>query len=358
MIINNKLLVLVDKNDKIIGYKSKAACHRGAGILHRAFSLLVFNSSGKLLLQKRSRYKNLWPLYWSNTCCSHPIKGRNLKSSAEIRLQEELGFTCPLTYLGKVEYQASFANVGSEQEITHLLYGYYDRKVIPNKTEVRAIKWIEVKLLVRQIAEKPDRFTPFLKAIMKKFGLKLENIAKQPADNPEEIFELVDGKGKVIGKVKRADAHKNPSLRHKAVHLIIFDTKGRILLQKRSRFKDLNPFFWTVSVGGHVDLGESYKNAAIREAKEELAIKLKPQKIKLLGKNLTSNLNESELIEVYSTVYKGRMEPNLKEIEKVEWFEQKKLLDKIKNNKIRLTPNAQATLTHKKLSRQIFWQIK
>ena len=82
-------LILVDDADRELGYLSKAECHRGRGVLHRAFSLLIFNDAGELLLQQRSAAKRLWPLYWSNSCCSHPRRAETMEAATHRRLQEE-----------------------------------------------------------------------------------------------------------------------------------------------------------------------------------------------------------------------------------------------------------------------------
>jgi isopentenyl-diphosphate delta-isomerase type 1 len=89
-------LILVDDYDREIGYKGKADCHTGKGVLHRAFSIFVFNGDNELLLQQRSPTKMLWPGYWSNTCCSHPRRGRSHGGCRHAPIGQELGFTCPL----------------------------------------------------------------------------------------------------------------------------------------------------------------------------------------------------------------------------------------------------------------------
>src|SRR6185437_11810517 len=87
---DSELLILVDESDREIGQLSKAECHRGSGVLHRAFSLLIFNEAGELLLQQRSAHKRLWPLYWSNSCCSHPRRAESMETAIHRRLYEEL----------------------------------------------------------------------------------------------------------------------------------------------------------------------------------------------------------------------------------------------------------------------------
>ena len=86
----SEALILVDENDREIGFSSKDSCHDGPGILHRAFSLFIFNTAGELLLQQRSAGKRLWPLYWSNSCCSHPRAGETMELAVNRRLQQEL----------------------------------------------------------------------------------------------------------------------------------------------------------------------------------------------------------------------------------------------------------------------------
>ena len=99
--------------DRELGFKSKGDCHAGAGILHRAFSIFVFNHHNELLLQKRSGTKLLWPNYWSNTCCSHPRRGESMGEAVTRRLVQELGFACPLEYLYKFKYRAEFGEIGA-----------------------------------------------------------------------------------------------------------------------------------------------------------------------------------------------------------------------------------------------------
>src|SRR5271167_1630699 len=84
-------LILVDEADRRLGHLSKALCHEGRGVLHRAFSLLIFNDGGELLIQQRGPSKRLWPLYWSNSCCSHPRRTESMELATRRRLYEELG---------------------------------------------------------------------------------------------------------------------------------------------------------------------------------------------------------------------------------------------------------------------------
>ena len=101
---SNEELILVDEQDREIGCKSKSDCHIGNGILHRAFSIFIFNTNNEVLIQKRSSEKLLWPSCWSNACCSHPRYGEPMKTAVVRRLVQELGFNCPLIFLYKFQF--------------------------------------------------------------------------------------------------------------------------------------------------------------------------------------------------------------------------------------------------------------
>lgn len=115
-------VILVDKNDQPIGQGEKTAVHK-AGQLHRAFSILIFNDKGKLLLQQRAKGKYHCPRLWSNTCCSHPRPGEDILVAAHRRLQEEMGFDCPLEDKFSFIYKVKFDNGLTEHEYDHVLIG-------------------------------------------------------------------------------------------------------------------------------------------------------------------------------------------------------------------------------------------
>ena len=131
--------------------------------MHRAFSIFVFNSDNELLLQQRSPSKMLWPGYWSNTCCSHPRRGEAMATAVTRRLEQELGFTCPLEYLYKFKYQAQFGAVGAEHELCSVYFGRYDGAVDVNVNEIAAWRFVGVEALERELAAAPETFTPWFK---------------------------------------------------------------------------------------------------------------------------------------------------------------------------------------------------
>src|ERR1700716_2473018 len=129
-------LILVDEADHGVGHLSKALCHEGRGILHRAFSLLIFNGSGELLIQQRSASKRLWPLFWSNSCCSHPRRAETMEAAVQRRLHEERGLRCPLHFLFKSQYQAQFDATGAENELCSVFVGRSTGPVKADRDEI------------------------------------------------------------------------------------------------------------------------------------------------------------------------------------------------------------------------------
>ena len=157
-------LILVDEADHEVGQLSKALCHDGAGILHRAFSLLVFNGSGELLLKQRAPSKRLWPLYWSNSCCSHPRRGETMEAAISRRLYEELGLRCPLYFLFKFKYQAQFDAAGAEHELCSVFIARCTDEVRINRNEILGWRWITPDALQAEMSGRgAERFTPWFK---------------------------------------------------------------------------------------------------------------------------------------------------------------------------------------------------
>jgi len=156
-------LILVDDQDREIGARSKGECHQGDGILHRAFSIFIFNAQNELLLQQRSSDKLLWPGYWSNTCCSHPRRGETMDQAVNRRLFQELGFEAQLTFLYKFKYHAQYGAVGSEHEYCWVYSGRYDGPVDANVREIEAWRFVSRAALSAELSAKPDNFTPWFK---------------------------------------------------------------------------------------------------------------------------------------------------------------------------------------------------
>lgn len=127
-------------------------------------------------------------------------------------------------------------------------------------------------------------------------------------DNNQELFPLVDEEGRIIGKASRGKCHDGSKLLHPVVHLHVFDSEGRLYLQQRPLWKDIQPGKWDTAVGGHVDYGEDIADALRREAREELGIEdFEPE---LMARYVFESERERELIHVYRTVYEGPVCPS------------------------------------------------
>ncbi len=155
-------LILVDECDREVGHLDKARCHQGQGVLHRAFSLLIFNEAGELLLQQRAASKRLWPLYWSNSCCSHPRRAETMEHAIHRRLYEELGLRCPLQFLFKFRYEAQFDEAGAERELCSVFIGRTSDPVRSDPGEILAWRWISPEALQAELTgSEAGRFTPW-----------------------------------------------------------------------------------------------------------------------------------------------------------------------------------------------------
>ena len=156
-------LILVNSDDEEIGTLPKFACHDGAGVLHRAFSLFVFNAAGETLLQRRHPAKRLWPGYWSNGCCSHPRAGERTDTAVRRRARDELGLEVRPEFVFRFEYHAAYADAGAEHELCSVYVARSDGAPRINPTEVSEWRWIASAALDDEIARAPGRFTPWLK---------------------------------------------------------------------------------------------------------------------------------------------------------------------------------------------------
>jgi isopentenyl-diphosphate delta-isomerase len=158
----SEALILVDEADREVGHLSKTLCHQGHGVLHRAFSLLIFNDRGELLLQQRAATKRLWPLYWSNSCCSHPRRSETMEVAIHRRLEEELGLRCELQFLFKFRYQAQFDAAGAEHELCSVFIGRSNERLRINRDEIHASRWISPEALQAEMSGRGVRhFTPW-----------------------------------------------------------------------------------------------------------------------------------------------------------------------------------------------------
>ena len=157
-------VILVDENDNKIGLEEKVKCHLPNGKLHRAFTALLFDKNGKLVLTRRSSSKMLWPGDWDGTFASHPREAETFVSSAARRMPEELGIQCEIDYLMKFEYHVPYKDIGSENEICGTLVGIVDDltnfKVVDEEiSEIKALSAAELK---QGLEKNPQSYCPWM----------------------------------------------------------------------------------------------------------------------------------------------------------------------------------------------------
>jgi isopentenyl-diphosphate Delta-isomerase len=151
-------VILVDKNDMAIGSMDKMQAHE-EGLLHRAFSVFIFNSKGEMLLQQRADKKYHSAGLWTNACCSHPAPGEDTAEAAARRLNEELGFTTPLKKAFTFTYRTDFENGLTENEFDHVYTGIYDGDIEADINEVKSYRYLSMEKIEEIIHREPATFT-------------------------------------------------------------------------------------------------------------------------------------------------------------------------------------------------------
>lgn len=169
-------VILVNENDEQIGLMPKMEAHEKA-VLHRAFSVFVFNKKGELLLQQRAADKYHSPLLWTNTCCSHQRDGETNLEAGKRRLQEEMGFTCELEEVFSFIYKAPFDNGLTEHELDHVMVGEYEEDPKINKEEVESFRWMPLEDVKIDIENNPEIYTAWFKIIFDKSYDKISQYA-------------------------------------------------------------------------------------------------------------------------------------------------------------------------------------
>lgn len=161
-------VILVDAHDNELGLMEKMEAHR-RGDLHRAFSVFVLNSKGELMLQQRAAEKYHSGTLWTNTCCSHPRKGETAEEAAHRRLEEEMGFDCPVEKVLEFTYRAELDKGMIEHEYDHLFIGRFDGEPKLNPSEVMDWKWMSIDDLSIDIEKNASSYTAWFKIIWKQF---------------------------------------------------------------------------------------------------------------------------------------------------------------------------------------------
>ncbi|GGG40716.1 isopentenyl-diphosphate Delta-isomerase [Dokdonia pacifica] len=172
--MKEELVILVDEQDNQIGLMPKMEAHEKA-ILHRAFSVFIFNDKNELMLQQRALHKYHSPGLWTNTCCSHQRDGEDNIAAGTRRLQEEMGFVVPLKETTSFIYKAPFDNGLTEHELDHILIGSYNGEPAINEDEVASWKWMPLEQVKDDIQEHPEQYTAWFKIIFERFYSHLES---------------------------------------------------------------------------------------------------------------------------------------------------------------------------------------
>lgn len=169
-------VILVNHKDEPIGVMEKMEAHEKA-VLHRAFSVFIFNDSGQMLLHQRAFKKYHSGGLWTNACCSHPAPGEILETAAHTRLHFEMGFDAPLFPAFSFIYKTGFDNGLTEHEFDHVFIGKYNGAVEPDTNEVQSFAFMDVKEIAEQISRSPEKFTSWFKIAFPKV---VEYLAAHP----------------------------------------------------------------------------------------------------------------------------------------------------------------------------------
>ncbi|WP_433783463.1 isopentenyl-diphosphate Delta-isomerase [Pseudomonas frederiksbergensis] len=164
-----ELLILVDLNDRKKGCAPKLQAHQ-KGLLHRAFSIFIFDHAGCLLLQQRAFGKYHSQGLWTNTCCGHPRPGERTMAAAKRRLLEEMGMTCSLRKVSTLLYREQVSNQLIEHEFDHVFVGISDCDPIANPEEAHAWQWLQLSQIPERIAAAPETFTIWFRRILQTTG--------------------------------------------------------------------------------------------------------------------------------------------------------------------------------------------
>jgi len=169
-------VILVDEHDVPTGTMEKMEVHQKA-LLHRAFSVFIFNEKGEMLLHKRADKKYHSGGLWTNACCSHPKPGEDTAIAASIRLQEEMGFNTPLTKAFDFVYKAPFDNGLTEHEFDHVFIGTYEGDIVPNPEEVSDYCFKTIEEIRNSIQSHPQKYTEWFKIAFPKMEAYLETVS-------------------------------------------------------------------------------------------------------------------------------------------------------------------------------------
>ncbi len=166
------MVILVNNDDLPIGVMEKLEAHE-KGLLHRAFSVVILNSAGEMLLQRRADNKYHSGRLWTNACCSHPAPGKTTEEAARHRLAEEMGIRAELHYIASFIYKAALDNGLTEHEFDHIYVGRTDSVPVPDPEEVSEYRYVSQDDLIDDIDANPENYTEWFKIMINRFGEEL-----------------------------------------------------------------------------------------------------------------------------------------------------------------------------------------
>ncbi len=198
-----EMCLVVDKNDEVAGSSSKLSCHRGEGIRHRAFSVLIFDSESRLLIQKRASEKITFPGVWANSCCSHPLDiesekfgERGVENAAKRKLEQELGISTDITdswdfqHIGRMEYSCRWDEEWIEREIDYIMVVFADVEVAPNSNEISEVKWVNKEEILRMMDGEGEWaeqvIAPWFRLIWENYALPKESVPELMTNKKSE----------------------------------------------------------------------------------------------------------------------------------------------------------------------------
>lgn len=171
-----EMIILVDEKDKEIGTIEKIEAHENGGKLHRAFSIVIFNKKGEMLLQLRSVKKHHFGGLWTNACCSHPRAGEKLEDAVHRKLKQEFGFDTKLKEKFTFTYHADDSKSGlSEYEFDHFFFGDFNGEPKPNPEEIDEYRWISLDDLKKDVKKNPGKYTPWFAMSLNKILEAVKN---------------------------------------------------------------------------------------------------------------------------------------------------------------------------------------
>ncbi len=175
----SKNIILVDKNDNEIGVEEKLRVHQ-KGLLHRAFSIFIFNSNNEMLIQKRAFHKYHSGGLWTNACCSHPYPNESLETATNRRMQEEIGIKCNLKPVFNFIYNAPIPKDNLiEHEFDHVFFGFTNQTPKPNPDEIAKVKWVDIDVLIKDARTRNEKYTKWFLISLDKVVAKYKKLQIQ-----------------------------------------------------------------------------------------------------------------------------------------------------------------------------------